>query len=1187
MRHEFWIDRGGTFTDCLLFDWETGELTNTKVLSSDDSPLVAIRELLKLPPDAPIPPCHIKMGTTVATNALLERKGANTGLLITRGFRDLLVIGDQTRPDLFDLNIQRPKPLYQVVEEISARLSPTGAALESPTSEELEKVLAQLITCRVESIALVVIHAYANPQFERELKNHIQALLDKANHACRVVASTEAANEQGFLARASTTVVDAYLTPLLSKYLEKLQNHLPGSRLELMQSSGGLIAPDYFRGPASLLSGPAGGVVAAERIARLTKSQTLIAFDMGGTSTDVSLIRGQAERRYETIVAGIPLRAPLMDIHTVAAGGGSVCAFDGYGLTVGPESVGSNPGPICYGRSTTAHPELALSDINLALGRVMPDYFPFKLDEAAALKALATLAQSITTSTGEMMTSQMLARAFVDVANANMSEAIRTVTVGRGIDVRSADLLVFGGAAGQHACSLALSLGISRIFIHRYSGILSAFGIGHADRLWTSELDAGRPVLTNEALNSLEPGLRTLEAQGKTALGTAGTTTSLWELALRYRGTDSALQIPWSDSALMRGDFEAQHLKRFGFLRPDAEIEIVTARVSLRIVSTSAQVVSRIDTPEPQACVRPSPMRFERVHLERRVEPNTPVYHLASLPDLFALRGPALLLDATGTYLVDDDFEAVLDGELLTLSRLASSTHLSKIHTSAPDIARIQILASRFASSAEQMGEALRQSASSTNIRDRLDFSCALFDVEGRLIANAPHIPVHLGAMSESVSAVLDRFPTLAPGEAYVTNDPALGGSHLPDITVVSPVFDSSGRLVCITASRGHHADVGGISPGSMPAFSQTLAEEGVVLSAVRLVSGDILQEDSIRKLLGAGPYPARNPDENLADLRAQLAANQLGGRLILELAHEIGTSELTRAMDDVRELSSQWMRDAILALPDGTGTFRDRLDNGAEVVVSITISGCQIEIDFQGSAPEQNNNFNAPRAVTVACVMYVMRTLLARPMPLNEGCLAPVRLIIPEKSLLNPSPGCPVAAGNVETSSRIVDVLLGALGVAAASQGTMNNLSFGNDTFGYYETIAGGGGAGPTFSGASGVHTHMTNTRITDPEVLEERFPVRLIEFSLREQSGGDGAQRGGDGVSRTIEAIAPLTFSLLTTRRETAPFGLAGGGAGAAGINRLNGKVIPACAEGELQPGDRLQIETPGGGGYGRLAD
>ncbi len=1185
MRYEFWIDRGGTFTDCLRLDRDTGDLKTTKVLSADDSPLVGIRTLLDLPPNAAIPPCHVKMGTTVATNALLERKGAKTGLIITKGFRDLLDIGDQTRPELFELDIRRPEKLAQVVEETSARLTPTGHSLVIPSDCEIERIVARMTANGIESIALVVLHAYANPQFEQALKRRIEKKLELLGHRCRVVASTGASNEQGLLARASTAVVDAYLTPLLELYLSNLQKHLPGSRLELMQSSGGLIAPEFFRGPASLLSGPAGGVVAAERIAKLKDSSALIAFDMGGTSTDVSLIRGLADRRYERSIAGIPLRAPMIDIHTVAAGGGSVCTFDGYGLTVGPESVGSDPGPICYGREQGSHPRLALSDINLVLGRVAADHFPFKLDKESAASALAELADKVTAATGDPTNAETLALAFAEVANANMSEAIRTVTVGRGIDIRGADLLVFGGAAGQHACALARTLGISRIFVHRYSGILSAFGIGHADRLWTGEIDAGRGDLSEERLASLEDGLCALEARGNTKIGALDSAhRGNRELALRYRGTDSTLNIPWNDAALMRQQFEAEHLKRFGFLRTEAEIEIVTARVSLRLSSSFSSSLSTGGRGKASQADPDLPMRFERVHLNRRIEPDTPVYELVSLLDRAPLKGPALLLDPTGTYLIDDDFEVSFDNEILTISSIGTADLKLDHAATAPDIARVRILATRFASIAEQMGEALRQSASSTNIRDRLDFSCAIFDTKGRLIANAPHIPVHLGAMSESVSAVLDRFPKLHPGEAYVTNDPALGGSHLPDITVVSPVFDQAGHLMCITASRGHHSDVGGISPGSMPAFSKTLTEEGVVLSAFRFVSAGKLQEDRLRELLNTGPYPARNPDENLADLRAQLAANQLGGRLMLELAGEVGNQQIGEAMDDVRKLSAQWMRDAISELPDGSTTFSDRLDNGATIVAKITVTGSEIEIDFHGSAPEQDNNFNAPKAVTIACVMYVMRTLLARPLPLNEGCLAPVHLLIPEKSILNPSAGRPVAAGNVETSSRVVDVLLGALGLAAASQGTMNNLSFGNDTFGYYETIAGGAGAGATFSGASGVHTHMTNTRITDPEVLEERFPVRLVEFSLRSQSGGRGAYRGGEGVSRTIEALAPLRFSLLTTRRETSPFGLAGGGNGSPGVNRLNNLLIPSCIEAALEPGDRLQIETPGGGGYGR---
>lgn len=1190
MRYEFWIDRGGTFTDCILRDHKTDKVCTVKVLSSDDAPIEGIRTLLELGPNEPIPPSDIRLGTTVATNALLERKGAETGLLITKGFADLLEIGDQTRPELFSLKIPPRQNLYSAVREIDARLDAQGHIVHPGSASELTDRADELSNEGVKSIALVVMHAYANPEFERDLRCQLERHFTNVGVSCTVTASTDLSGEQGFLARASTAVLDAYVGPLLKDYLSHLKTHLPGSRLRMMQSQGGLATPEFFRGPASLLSGPAGGVVAAEHIAKALGSKTLVTFDMGGTSTDVALIRERAERRYETTIDGIPVLAPMVDLHTVAAGGGSVCAFDGYRLRVGPESVGAIPGPLCYGRERINEVEerLAVTDINAVLGRLTADHFQFPLKIERSREALARLALRLKTETGQAYGLEELALSFIRIANTNMAEALRTVTVGRGINPTDADLLVFGGAAGQHACGIARRLGMRRILVHRHAGVLSAYGIGRAPEIASLERDAGRLELgTLECEKQINRLIEEMTREGLTHLERdplqSRAPQKIAKVDLRYRGTNTAISLPWTSSDEARELFEDEHERRFGFRRQTALIEAVTARLDLSLASSATDTIQ--SEPSRLMAQLPSPLRYDRVCLESRIEERTPVYELRSLEGCTALEGPALLLDPTGTYLVDDDFSAKLIGEILTLSRRSVKPAPEPVPkaTSTLSVDDVSVAATRFAKIAEQMGQALRRSASSTNIRDRLDFSCAIFDPDGRLIANAPHIPVHLGAMSESVRAVLLRHPTLRPGDAFATNDPTMGGSHLPDVTVISPVFDTHGELIALTASRGHHADVGGTSPGSMPAFSRSLSEEGFVFSATPLLRDGLLLEADVMALMLRGDYPARNPSENLADLRAQLAANQLGARLLIEMSEEANSPKLLSQMTAVRELSSRWMRDTIRALPDGVRHFEDELDDGTRIAVQVEVVSDQVHIDFTGTSTEHASNFNAPQAVTLACVLYVMRTLLGRPLPLNEGCLEPVTLRIPKNSLLSPGPLAAVAAGNVETSQRIVDVLLGALDLAAASQGTMNNLSFGNGSFGYYETIAGGAGAGPGFDGASAVHSHMTNTRITDPEILEDRFPVRLLEFAIRRNSAGAGRWHGGDGVRRSLEALAPIDYSILSSRRTIPPFGLSGAEPGRPGRNSLNGQELPGRVRGKLQGGDQLCIETPGAGGYG----
>lgn len=1176
MRYEAWIDRGGTFTDCVLIDRLTGERRLTKVLSSDDAPLVGLRQLLDLSPDAPVPPCDVFMGTTLATNALLERKGARTALVITRGFADILAIGDQTRPELFALSIPPRQQLQRWTFEVNARLDAAGDVLESPSDEDLASLVARLVAVGATSVALVCMHASVRPEFERGLRAR---LLDHfpSGQAPRIYCSSESLAEQGLLSRAGACVVDAYVSPLLDAYLGHLQSALPGSRLQLMQSSGGLCPPTQFRGPQALLSGPAGGVVAAERIAAETGSVRLVSLDMGGTSTDVALVLGYCDLRRETSIGGIPLRSPTLDIHTVASGGGSVCDFDGYRLVVGPESTGAVPGPLCYGLAGRRPDDMrvAITDVNLILGRLASDFFPFPLDVEAARRGLTLVADKIGLHTGQRPALDHLASDFSRLVTVQMAEAIRSVVLSRGLDVQSVDLLIFGGAAGQHACDVARYLGIRQIHAHRLSGVLSAYGIGHADTLWQKEQDGRRRELTAEVHSTLDDEFEALEVQGRrsyTSPSQSEPTAERW-VELRYRGTDAAISVRFGERGETLSRFHAEHQVRFGYARPDDPVEVALLRSQLRWRRRETRSRGAAHGADPAY-----PRRSQVVALSDGEQRAVPVYYATDLPDDSALEGPALVLDPTGTLLVDEGFRLEMRGDLISLV-----DHVPRPFSMGDRAARTALLGHRFTAIATQMGEALRRSASSTNIRDRMDFSCAVFDRDASLIANAPHIPVHLGAMSATVRALKELHPVMHPGDSYVSNDPALGGSHLPDITVVTPVFDRDRVLLGFTASRGHHADIGGISPGSMPAHSTALEEEGIVLSGLLLVSQGSLLEDSVTEALSSGPHPARNPAENLADLKAQLAANQVGARLLLDLATELSRAALHDGMQDLCALAERWLADSLTQLVTGKHHFKDEMDDGTTIAVTIFVDPTGLVIDFEGSSPAQPSNINAPYAVTLASILYVLRALVAQPIPLNDGCLRRVEVKLPEASVVNPGPDCAVAAGNVETSQRIVDVLLGALGLCAASQGTMNNLSLGNASFGYYETIAGGSGAGPGWHGASAVHSHMTNTKITDPEMMEARFPLRVRSFSVRRASGGDGLYRGGDGVVREIEALAPLRYSLITDRRVTEPFGQAGGSPGARGRNFVDGRPVPGRTEGDIAPGSIIRIETPGGGGYG----
>jgi len=1183
MRHKIWIDRGGTFTDCIALDVATNTLKVAKVLSGEDSIVAGIREVLGLPDGAQIPPCEVRMGTTIATNALLERKGSDFLLITSRGFGDVPEIGTQQRPDLFALAIEKPPPLHNAVLEVNLRCTKGGEEIGSFDPTELNGELERQRRRGLKSAGVVLLHAHTNGAPERALGSLVR------NAGFEYVAlSHEVISEIGLLGRGDTTAIDCYLTPLLQGYLESMKRALPGSSVRVMQSSGGLTAAERLRGPNAILSGPAGGVVAYSTIAHAAGYPEVIGFDMGGTSTDVSRFAGEYERRYENEIAGVRLRAPMLAIHTVAAGGGSICRYDGQKFSVGPDSAGADPGPLCYGALHASEP--SVTDVNLVLGRLLADRFPFPLDRARSEAALGAIAAQLADG-GHPASPASVAEGFFEIANLNMAEAIRQVSIAKGYDVRSHALFVFGGAGGQHACALARLLGMQSVLFHRLSGVLSAYGMGLADVAVHRQEDTGARVLEQAALDATSESFARLEAEARRTLEEDGHDPRSFVakrlLDLRYRGTETALTLPVLALDELRSTFTRRHAREFGYARPEHPIELSEIRVE--VVATS--VAAHLDLPALAEGVRPAPerLRLSRLWYAGKWLESVPVYAREALESGQRILGPAVILESTGTIVVDPGFALYARGDLLiatdeTPSASAHAVAATERATHAPDPILLEVMNHQYMSIAEQMGSVLRRTALSTNIRERLDFSCAVFDREARLIANAPHIPVHLGAMGESVAAVVRAYPHMQPGDAFITNDPSQGGSHLPDVTLVTPVHDDASGVLCFfVASRGHHADIGGITPGSMPAASTRLDEEGVVLPALRIVHGDVFDRELLLQKLGSGPYPARNPSTNVADIEAKLAANRLGATRLAELVARYGLACVHAYMQHVRHNAELAVRRAIARLPDGDHRFEDTLDGGARIAVSVNVRGSEMHIDFSGTDPELASNLNAPRAVTTAAVIYFLRSLVDTPIPLNAGCLTPVTLFVPEGCLLAPRPGAAVVGGNVETSQRVVDVLLGAVGAAAASQGTMNNLSFGNESFGYYETLAGGAGGGPGFAGASCVHTHMTNTRITDTEVLETHYPVRVVEFSRRRGSGGKGLYNGGDGLIRELEFLAPVQVSLLTERRLRAPFGLAGGGAGQSGQNLLNGTPIPGAVQRALAPGDRLRIETPGGGGYG----
>jgi 5-oxoprolinase (ATP-hydrolysing) len=1187
----FWIDRGGTFTD-VIAQGPDGRLVVRKLLSENparyaDAAVHGIRELLGAP-SGPIPAgviAEVKMGTTVATNALLERNGERTLLAITKGFGDALRIGYQSRPKIFDRRIVLPTQLYERVLEVEERLTAEGEVIATLNEAAVRAGFSAAVDDGIRAVAIVFMHAYRYPDHEQRV-----AVLAREAGFAQVSTSHETAALVKLVGRGDTTVADAYLSPILRRYVDRLTHDLgPDVPLAFMQSSGGLVSADRFQGKDSILSGPAGGIVGMSRTAAAAGFPNVIGFDMGGTSTDVSHFAGVFERSFETTVAGVRLRAPMMNIHTVAAGGGSICRFDGARLRVGPQSAGANPGPASYRRGGP----LTVTDCNLIVGKLQAADFPAvfgpdgdqRLDLDVVRRQFNELADQIAAATGKRLDVSAIAEGFLAIAVDNMANAIKQVSVARGYDISRYVLACFGGAGGQHACLVADALGMTQIMIHPLAGVLSAFGMGLADTRIMRHATV-EATLNDDLMARLEALSRVLSDAGKAALGAQGfAETELrteTRVHVKYAGSDNALEVEYGSLAEITGRFEQAYRQRFAFTM--AETPLVADSLSVEIIGASGGANASVGA--PLADSEAHPLRLVDVFAAGEWR-SSPVYDRATLPAGQRIVGPAVIFDASSTTFVEPGWAAIHSalGDLILARILRKQATVSSTEM---DPVRLELFNNLFMSVAEQMGLALQSTAYSVNIKERLDFSCAIFDPAGALIANAPHMPVHLGSMGDSVRAALTANP--GPGDVIALNNPYNGGTHLPDVTVVMPIFaEADGEILFTVAARGHHADVGGTTPGSMPSSSTTLEEEGVLIDNFLLVSGGEFREQAFRALMTSGRFPARNVDQNVADLKAQVAACAKGARELSRLMQSFGRDVVLAYMDHVRANAAASVRRMLPSLADGA--FRYEFDDGAAVQVAVSVDrpAGRATIDFSGTSPQQANNFNAPASICRAAVLYVIRTLIDDEIPLNDGCLEPVEIVIPEGSMLKPSHPAAVVGGNVETSQVVTDALYGAMGRLAASQGTMNNFTFGNDRFQYYETICGGAGAGPGFDGASGVQTHMTNSRLTDPEVLERRFPVLIESFHLRQGSGGDGRWRGGDGVVRRIRFRAAMTASLLANRRRVPPFGLAGGQPGALGaarIERSDGEVIHlgSRAAADLQPGDVFVIETPGGGGFGR---
>lgn len=1194
---QFWIDRGGTFTDIVARDPE-GHLQTLKLLSENpelykDAALEGIGRILDIPDDANKADyiSAVKMGTTVGTNALLERDGENVALLVTKGFKDVLRIAYQNRPDIFALNIQLPELLYQMVLEIDERISAQGEVLQAINKAEVTQSLQQIYDSGIRAVAIVLLHAWTYQEHELQLQKIAQAI-----GFTQISLSHQASPLMKMVSRGDTTVVDAYLSPLLKRYVQQVSEGLQNSensdcRLLFMQSSGGLIEANRFQGKDSILSGPAGGIVGAVSISKQAGFDRIISFDMGGTSTDVAHYAGELERSFETEVAGVRMRAPMMSIHTVAAGGGSLLFFDGMRYRVGPESAGANPGPACYRRGG----ELTVTDANLILGKLplFPKVFGkqgnLPLDTERVNTLFTELSQNIAQATGKAQSAEQVAEGFLKVAVENMANAIKRISVQKGYSVADYTLCCYGAAAGQHACQVADRLAMQRILIHPFAGVLSAYGMGLADfrLLKTAALEQSLNTVSETDLQQSLADLAETGCKEMLAQGVAPEQIQTDKrLQLRYLGTDTALAVSVADKPTMLHEFENKYRQQFGFIYADKPVVVESLVVEVIGITQSLEdeiISARTDTTL-------TPVEIGKMFCAGEWRP-TPVYRREHLPVDCMIKAPAIIVESTGTTVLELGWQAELNAQRqLILTRYQPLPQQFAVGTTVDPI-MLEIFNQLFMSIAEQMGYVLQNTAYSVNIKERLDFSCAIFNQQGELVANAPHIPVHLGSMGESVQALLERQQgNIQAGDVFLLNSPYQGGTHLPDITVITPVFEQQ-QLLFFVASRGHHADIGGITPGSMPSNSTLIQQEGLISDGLKIVAQGQFQQQAILDWLNSSDYPARNPEQNIADLQAQIAANEKGVRELKQMVKQYTLLTVQSYMQHVQDNAAECVRQVLADLKGGQ--FSYAMDNGAQISVNITVDQQQrrATCDFTGTSLQQENNFNAPAAVCKAAVLYVFRTLVADDIPLNAGCLQALDIIIPEKSMLNPQYPAAVVAGNVETSQYIVDALYGALGVLAGSQGTMNNLTFGNENYQYYETICGGAGAGKAFAGCDAVHTHMTNSRMTDPEVLEWRFPVRLEEFSIRARSGGKGKYQGGCGVIRRIRFLESMTVNILSSHRLYPPFGLAGGESGKLGVNQLfcakgGAKQLAGQSQVEVRAGDALQIETPGGGGYGEIS-
>jgi len=1206
---KFAIDRGGTFTDIVGHD-PAGKFHSLKLLSRSsaykESSIEGIRRILALAPDKPLPEDQIggiRFGTTVATNALLERKGCNAALLITKGFADLLDIGYQSRPDIFSLCIKKPSLLYSNVFEIEERIDHQGNIIEPVNANHLSLIMENLKKDDVQAVAVVLLHSWTNPEHELKLEEEL-----RANGIDNIYLSHKTVNLIKVVSRGQSTLVDAYLSNILKEYMDGIRKETGTIPVEFMQSSGMLTRPDSFTGKNAILSGPAGGVIAVSALAKEKALEGLIGFDMGGTSTDVCRYEGHLEKIYEKTVADIPLQTEMLDIVTVAAGGGSILNFDGQRMTAGPESAGAYPGPACYGLGGP----LAITDANLITGRIIPDYFPKSFGEdrnspldmdTAGIK-FSKLRDRINSSMKTSFSSAEIATGFLRVANEKMAMAIKKISVSRGFDVRKYGLVCFGGAGGQHACSIATLLGIDTILVHPLSSVLSAYGIGLSKRAWKTVRTVLRPF-NKSSYEQLLTVSKEVEAEliNSNSLGNKMLIKQN-EIDLRPKGSDTYLTVKFMELNETVELFEAQYYRLFGFAPDVSELEAVNVRVELL---ESGEYMKSYEISDLSKLRNVKPDSYKEIYYTEG-SLNAPVYLTTSLKFNEIIKGPAFIIDRDFTVIVDPGFHAEADSSgVITLKRIEKKQETHQGKAGAPDPVLLEVFNNLFMGIATEMGITLQNTAFSVNIKERLDFSCALFDSEGGLIANAPHIPVHLGSMADAVKAIIkDRQGDMNNGDIYLTNSPYHGGSHLPDLTIISPVFSENGNIIFYTAARGHHSDIGGITPGSMPPASSHIDEEGVLIHNFVIVHKGTFMEESLKDLLLNFKYQARNINERLHDFRAQIAACRKGITELNNLLDRYGIETVTEYMGHIQKNAEYSVKKALMKFVQKNNkfnsTFEDYLDDGTKIKVNIEINSgnnppetVNAVIDFSGTGRQHDNdNLNAPSAVTSSAVIYVLRALIGEDIPLNSGCLNPVDINIPSGTILSPVYPAPVASGNVETSQRIVDVLLGAFGVAAASQGTMNNLLFESDGEPtYYETIAGGAGATKGCPGASGVQVHMTNTRMTDPEILEVRHPgVRLEQFTLRKGSGGKGQFTGGDGVIRELKYLKPATVSIISERRKYEPYGINGGGPGKTGANfirKRDGTLIKLKHREvlKIEINESIIIETPGGGGYGEYKD